>query len=192
MRYLLEETYETVDAIESGDRDHLREELGDLLLQVAFHARIGSEDPDNPFGIDEVAAGDRREADPQTSARVRRRDGRRCRRRGVQLGDHQGHREGAQLRHGRDSAGAPRLEPCRQGGLTHPPRSGPAERAHAGRDGVRRRVARRGALRGGRRCRGRGPRPGAGPAHQGGRGDGAGAPARTACPSRRGGRPRLG
>lgn len=57
VRYLLEETYETVDAIESGDRDHLREELGDLLLQVAFHARIGSEDPDYPFGIDEVAAG---------------------------------------------------------------------------------------------------------------------------------------
>jgi len=56
VRYLLEETYETVDAIESGDRDHLREELGDLLLQVAFHARIGAEDPDEPFGIDEVAA----------------------------------------------------------------------------------------------------------------------------------------
>ncbi|MBA2774985.1 MAG: MazG family protein [Nocardioidaceae bacterium] len=57
VRYLLEETYETVDAIESGDRHHLREELGDLLLQVAFHARIGTEDPDEPFGIDEVAAG---------------------------------------------------------------------------------------------------------------------------------------
>ncbi|MBA2698168.1 MAG: MazG family protein [Nocardioidaceae bacterium] len=56
VRYLLEETYETVDAIESGDRAHLREELGDLLLQVAFHARIGSEHPDDPFTIDDVAA----------------------------------------------------------------------------------------------------------------------------------------
>ena len=40
LKYLLEECYETVDAVESGDRAHLREELGDLLLQVAFHARI--------------------------------------------------------------------------------------------------------------------------------------------------------
>ncbi len=56
VRYLLEETYETIDAIESGDREHLREELGDLLLQVVFHARIGSEDDQDPFSIDDVAA----------------------------------------------------------------------------------------------------------------------------------------
>jgi NTP pyrophosphatase (non-canonical NTP hydrolase) len=56
VRYLIEESYETVEAIESGDREHLEEELGDLLLQVMFHARIASEDPDRPFGIDEVAA----------------------------------------------------------------------------------------------------------------------------------------
>lgn len=56
-RYLLEETYETLEAIESGDRAHLREELGDLLLQVMFHARLATEDPDDPWGIDEVAAG---------------------------------------------------------------------------------------------------------------------------------------
>jgi XTP/dITP diphosphohydrolase len=56
-RYLVEETYETLEAIESGDRDHLREELGDLLLQVMFHARIGEEDDAAPFGIDEVADG---------------------------------------------------------------------------------------------------------------------------------------
>jgi XTP/dITP diphosphohydrolase len=55
VRYLLEETYETIEAIESGDAEHLREELGDLLLQVMFHARIGSEDPDLPFSIDDVA-----------------------------------------------------------------------------------------------------------------------------------------
>jgi MazG family protein len=57
VRYLLEETYETVEAIESGDRDHLREELGDLLLQVFFHARVAEEDDRAPFGIDDVAAG---------------------------------------------------------------------------------------------------------------------------------------
>jgi XTP/dITP diphosphohydrolase len=56
-RYLLEETYETLEAIEDGDPAHLREELGDLLLQVCFHARIGGEDPDQPFTIDDVAAG---------------------------------------------------------------------------------------------------------------------------------------
>jgi XTP/dITP diphosphohydrolase len=57
VRYLLEETYETIEAIETGDRDHLQEELGDLLLQVYFHARVASEDPDEPFAIDDVAAG---------------------------------------------------------------------------------------------------------------------------------------
>lgn len=57
VRYLTEEAYETIEAIETGDRDHLREELGDLLLQVMFHARIGAEDPSDPFDIDDVAAG---------------------------------------------------------------------------------------------------------------------------------------
>lgn len=56
VRYLIEESYETVEAIETGDRDHLREELGDLLLQVMFHARIAGEHPEEPFGIDDVAA----------------------------------------------------------------------------------------------------------------------------------------
>jgi XTP/dITP diphosphohydrolase len=56
-KYLLEETYETLEAIESGDYTHLREELGDLLLQVYFHARIAAEDPDDPFTIDDVAGG---------------------------------------------------------------------------------------------------------------------------------------
>lgn len=55
--YLLEEAYETVEAIESGDRDDLREELGDLLLQVVFHSRIAEEDPDDPWNIDDVARG---------------------------------------------------------------------------------------------------------------------------------------
>jgi XTP/dITP diphosphohydrolase len=59
-KYLLEEAYETLEAIESGDSTHLREELGDLLLQVYFHARIASEntaDPSAAFTIDDVAAG---------------------------------------------------------------------------------------------------------------------------------------
>jgi XTP/dITP diphosphohydrolase len=55
-RYLLEESYETVEAIETGDETALREELGDVLLQVAFHARLGAEHAE-PWGIDDVAAG---------------------------------------------------------------------------------------------------------------------------------------
>jgi XTP/dITP diphosphohydrolase len=57
LQYLIEECYETVEAVESGDRDHLVEELGDLLLQVVFHARIGQERAEAPFDIDDVAAG---------------------------------------------------------------------------------------------------------------------------------------
>ena len=53
-RYLLEETYETLEAIEVGDDDQLREELGDLLLQVLFHAVIAEEQ--GRFDIDDVAA----------------------------------------------------------------------------------------------------------------------------------------
>ncbi|MDQ1666359.1 MAG: hypothetical protein QOH75_2390 [Actinomycetota bacterium] len=53
--YLVEETYETLEAIETGDREHLREELGDLLLQVMFHSRIAAEDPDEPWTVDDVA-----------------------------------------------------------------------------------------------------------------------------------------
>jgi XTP/dITP diphosphohydrolase len=55
IKYLIEETYETIDAIDSKDRDHLVEELGDLLLQVFFHARIGQERDVAPFDIDDVA-----------------------------------------------------------------------------------------------------------------------------------------
>jgi XTP/dITP diphosphohydrolase len=55
--YLVEETYETLEAIDTGDRDHLREELGDLLLQVVFHARIAGEDPDDAWSVDDVAGG---------------------------------------------------------------------------------------------------------------------------------------
>ena len=55
--YLLEEAHEVVEAVESGDREHLAEELGDLMLQVVFHARVAEEDDDTPFDVDDVAAG---------------------------------------------------------------------------------------------------------------------------------------
>ncbi|HXH79059.1 MazG family protein [Nocardioides sp.] len=54
-RYLLEETHETLEAIDLGDPEHLREELGDVLLQIYFHAAIASEA--GHFTIDDVAAG---------------------------------------------------------------------------------------------------------------------------------------
>lgn len=57
VEYLIEESYEAVEAIELEDRVGLREELGDLLLQVVFHARIAEEDDDEPWGIDDVAQG---------------------------------------------------------------------------------------------------------------------------------------
>jgi XTP/dITP diphosphohydrolase len=57
LHYLLEETYETVEAVENGDYAHLSEELGDLLLQVVFHARIAAEQEESPFTIDDVAGG---------------------------------------------------------------------------------------------------------------------------------------
>jgi XTP/dITP diphosphohydrolase len=55
--YLLEEAYEAVEAIEDGTRDDLREELGDVLLQVVFHALIAAEDGADPFSLDELARG---------------------------------------------------------------------------------------------------------------------------------------
>ena len=47
-RYLLEETYELFDAVRGGDADELRDELGDVLLQVLFHARIAEDAPRAP------------------------------------------------------------------------------------------------------------------------------------------------
>ncbi|ACU69149.1 MazG family protein [Catenulispora acidiphila DSM 44928] len=64
VKYLLEEAYETVETIEDGDpltpgpgRDALREELGDVLLQVMFHSRIAEEHEADPFSVDDVADG---------------------------------------------------------------------------------------------------------------------------------------
>src|SRR4051794_3369806 len=63
-RYLLEETHEVLEAIDTGDAAHLREELGDLLLQVYFHAVIAEEAGE--FTIDDVAA--------DVTAKMRRRN----------------------------------------------------------------------------------------------------------------------
>ena len=53
--YLLEEAYETVDAIQSGNSTDLREELGDLLIQPLLHARLAVEGQQDGFDVDDVA-----------------------------------------------------------------------------------------------------------------------------------------
>lgn len=53
--YAVEEAFELAEAIEGGDRGELADELGDVLLQVAFHARVAQEHPQEPFDIDDVA-----------------------------------------------------------------------------------------------------------------------------------------
>jgi MazG family protein len=56
--YLLEEPYEALDALESGDQEAFREELGDVLLQVVFHARVAAERQDGTgYTVDDVADG---------------------------------------------------------------------------------------------------------------------------------------
>ena len=55
IEYLLEESYEFAEAVESGNRQAIREELGDVLLQVVFHSKIAQEHLQDPFNIDDVA-----------------------------------------------------------------------------------------------------------------------------------------
>lgn len=55
IKYLLEESYEFIDSIETNDREGMQEELGDVLLQVYFHSRIAQDHPTDPFTIDDVA-----------------------------------------------------------------------------------------------------------------------------------------
>ena len=52
---LIEECYECIDAIRERDWAHLREELGDVLLQVIFHAEMARENPEAGFGLNEIA-----------------------------------------------------------------------------------------------------------------------------------------
>ncbi|TQN30328.1 XTP/dITP diphosphohydrolase [Haloactinospora alba] len=54
-KFLIEESYEALQTIEDGDYDTLREELGDVLLQVVFHARVAQERGGEGFTIDDVA-----------------------------------------------------------------------------------------------------------------------------------------
>ena len=54
-RDFLEETYEVAEAIDEGSTEHLKEELGDVLLQVALHTRI--EEEQGNFNLNDVAAG---------------------------------------------------------------------------------------------------------------------------------------
>ena len=55
VKYLLEESYEFIDSIDAKDREGMREELGDVLLQVYFHSRIAQDHPTDPFSIEDVA-----------------------------------------------------------------------------------------------------------------------------------------
>src|SRR5438094_2756354 len=54
-RHLLEEAHEALEAIDAGDLDRLREELGDVLLQVVFHSEMAAQE--GAFDIDDVAGG---------------------------------------------------------------------------------------------------------------------------------------
>jgi XTP/dITP diphosphohydrolase len=55
LEYLLEESHELIEAITAGNRDEIREELGDVLLQVVFHAQIAQEHETDPFDLAEIA-----------------------------------------------------------------------------------------------------------------------------------------
>jgi XTP/dITP diphosphohydrolase len=57
LKYLLEESYELVEAVEENDRTAMQEELGDILLQVYFHSRMAEDDQAAPFDIEDVARG---------------------------------------------------------------------------------------------------------------------------------------
>ena len=73
--FVLEETYEVLDAIDRDDHDALRGEIGDLLFEGVFLAQIEADD--GRFSVADSLHGHRREADPPPSARVRGRRGRR-------------------------------------------------------------------------------------------------------------------
>lgn len=55
IEYLIEESYEFAEAVEENNREAIKEELGDVLLQVVFHSKIGQEHKTDPFNIDDVA-----------------------------------------------------------------------------------------------------------------------------------------
>src|SRR4029453_14410325 len=88
--YLVEEAYEVLDAIDRGDLDGQRDELGDVLLQVVFHAEIASER--GQFRLADVARATPANLVRPPPARLRRRPGARRRRGLAQLAAHQGRR----------------------------------------------------------------------------------------------------
>ena len=116
-KYLLEEAYEVIEAIENDDYDHLREELGDLLLQVYFHARIAGGGRRARLHHRGRRARHRRQARLPPPARVRRAGGRRRRRGRPQLGGAQGCREAANLSRRGSADGAAGAAARRQGAL---------------------------------------------------------------------------
>ena len=81
--YVLEEAHELAEAIEAGDRAGMREELGDVLLQVVFHARLATGARDRPVRPRRRGRRPRRQAGPPAPARVRGRGGRGRRARAV-------------------------------------------------------------------------------------------------------------
>ena len=93
VKYLIEEAHEAAEAIESGDRDHMVEELGDVLLQVAFQSRVGEEHARGALRHRRRGRRHRREAPAAPPARVRRGHGHHARGGRGRVGAHQG--EGA-------------------------------------------------------------------------------------------------
>ena len=150
-RHLLEETHELLEAIDADDADAIRDELGDVLLQVVFHAQMAADE--GAWDVDDVARGPRGEAvhrHPHVFGEVevagRRRGAR-------ELGEAEGRREGRAQRSVDDDIPAS-LPVARARG------QGPAARRRLGVRVAERRRRDRRAPRGGRRAR-RGRRPGA-------------------------------
>ncbi len=139
--YLLEETYETLEAIEA-DPAHLREELGDLLLQIVFHARIAEEEPAGGVVHRRCRRRHRREADPPASARLRRRGSQHGRARRGAMGRAQADRKAAHVRPRRHTGDPACARTGRQGDGTGRPGRRRA-RARARSVGLRRRRAAR-------------------------------------------------
>ena len=89
--YTIEEAYEVADAIAREDREALKEELGDLLLQVVYHAQMASEE--RRFAFARCRRRDHAKDGAAAPARVRRREPRRIHGDG-HVGPHQGGGEG--------------------------------------------------------------------------------------------------
>ena len=109
--YTLEEAYEVADAIARGDLADLRDELGDLLLQVVFHARMAQEQGAFDFGDVVEAITD--QADPPASARVRRRARADAGRGQRPVGPHQGRGKGRARRPAASRTRRARWPACR-------------------------------------------------------------------------------